>query len=375
MRIAIIEHDYPSEENLYGNVFVHVRVMEYMKAHEVVVITFHHDQDYVYEGVPVKAARSEEHANELLQDYGPDVIFIHFVLRSYIRHIIPYHNVPYFIWVHGFEALGWYRRLFNYSVKQVLSRPYLREVKENMQQLLALRGLIKHSNRQGNPKFIFVSDWMKRICETDTQTRILHSRIIPNPINVSIFSFAEKSPEARKKILLIRPFSSRKYATDLAMEAICMLSARPEFGDMEFTVVGKGIFFELQVKPLRQFKNVKLYQGFLKQPEIAELHRKHGLFLCPTRQDAQGVSMCEAMSSGLVPITSDNTAIPEFVQHHKTGFLTRSPKEIADSILELYNNPDLFAQVSKNAAAFIRSTCAIDEVISKELVYVNTYLQ
>ena len=37
----------------------------------------------------------------------------------------------------------------------------------------------------------------------------------------------------------------------------------------------------------------------------------NGIFICPTRQDAQGVSMCEAMSSGLVPITLYNTAIPE----------------------------------------------------------------
>jgi len=80
------------------------------------------------------------------------------------------------------------------------------------------------------------------------------------------------------------------------------------------------------------------------------LHDRHGVFLCPTRQDAQGVSMCEAMASGLVPITSDNTAIPEFVSDEE-GYLTRGADEIAMAIRTLDEQPQLFLEKSRKAAA------------------------
>ena len=38
----------------------------------------------------------------------------------------------------------------------------------------------------------------------------------------------------------------------------------------------------------------------------------HGVYLCPTRFDTQGVMLGEAMSSGMVTITNPVAAIPEF---------------------------------------------------------------
>ncbi len=47
----------------------------------------------------------------------------------------------------------------------------------------------------------------------------------------------------------------------------------------------------------------------------------YGVFLSPTRMDAQGVMMCEVMASGLLTISSDNTAIPEFIVDEQNGIL------------------------------------------------------
>ena len=77
--------------------------------------------------------------------------------------------------------------------------------------------------------------------------------------------------------------------------------------------------------------------------------------LIPTRQDAQGVSMCEAMSSGLVPVTSNNTAIPEYVN------------ELKDAIQEMYYSPDIFLKKSKKASQHINKICSPQKVITKEL--------
>lgn len=88
--------------------------------------------------------------------------------------------------------------------------------------------------------------------------------------------------------------------------------------------------------------------------------------LIPTRQDAQGVSMCEAMSSGLVPLTSNNTAIPEYV-YDDCGYLTNNYHELAAAIEELYYDSNLFLEKSKNASKNISELCSPKVVIKKEL--------
>ncbi len=101
-----------------------------------------------------------------------------------------------------------------------------------------------------------------------------------------------------------------------------MLSKEPFFEDMEFCFIGKGALFDKTLALLRQFKNVTIRETFLEQSEISALHKEYGIFPCPTRLDAQGVSMCEAMSSGLIPVTSGVTAIPEFV-NDEVGVLAK----------------------------------------------------
>ena len=84
--------------------------------------------------------------------------------------------------------------------------------------------------------------------------------------------------------------------------------------------------------------------------------------------DTQGVSRGEAMSSGLVPIASNCTAIPEFVDE-KCGILIppESYVELADAIEKLYNDPDLFMKLSEGAAKRVRSQCSKEHTIDKEL--------
>jgi glycosyltransferase involved in cell wall biosynthesis len=83
--------------------------------------------------------------------------------------------------------------------------------------------------------------------------------------------------------------------------------------------------------------------------------------------DSQGVSMCEAMCSGLIPVTSHSTAIPEFVTDGVSGFLTHSPSEIVAAVLTLFHSPATFSRMSAAAADEVRRKAALDIVVDKEL--------
>jgi len=77
--------------------------------------------------------------------------------------------------------------------------------------------------------------------------------------------------------------------------------------------------------------------------------------------------MCEAMCSGLVPVTSHSTAIPEFVTDGVSGFLTHRPSEIAAALLTLLRSPETFNRMSAAAADEVRRKAALDMVVDKEL--------
>jgi hypothetical protein len=103
--------------------------------------------------------------------------------------------------------------------------------------------------------------------------------------------------------------------------------------------VGKDAEKSKLFSHFRDAKNVIIKGTFLDQKSIKALHDQNGVFLAISRQDAQGVSMCEAMSSGLAIISSNNTAIPEFIPDYQGGLLSNNtPSDIANKILEIVEN-------------------------------------
>ena len=371
MRLLIIDEDYPSPTNLYGDVFAHVRVKAYKNYFEdvLVVAALKDKERYTYEGVDVICPGSVKGMHDQIVAYNPDIILIHFATHPIITGIIEKINKPYVIWVHGYEALAWYRRLFNY--KKLVD--FLYYVKGNMIQLYHYRRLIKKANKSNHIHFVFVSNWMKKIAQFDCAVRVKNYHIIPNPIDNRLFYPVTKDPSLRKRILLIRPFYSKKYATDIVTDAMVELSNMDFFEDLHFTVYGKGSTSSRMFRLFGSRKNVSIKEGFLTQQQIKQLHDEHGIFMALTRQDAQGVSMCEAMSSGLVILTSNNTAIPEFVTHRESGFVTNNdPKQVAAVIKELYENPQLFMEISKKGSEAIIDKAGVEEVTQKEVQLIRS---
>jgi L-malate glycosyltransferase len=365
MRLLIITESYPHEGNLPGDMFVHVRAKEYRKQHDVAVISYANiPASLTYEGIPVEYLSDPAQTLPKVRDFRPDAVIIHFFQPWMLDGLIRKLEAPFLVWVHGYEAMGWYRRLCNH---RFFSRNFAITVYLNTRQQIAFRRLIRDSRHLRHGHFVFVSRWLKNVVELDTFTRVPNSTVIPNPVDVSFFQFNAKSAAQRLRILILRSFHSPVYANDLSVTAIRSLALRPSFPNLSFTIVGEGPLFHSTLAPLRGLPNVEIREGALPHRSIRDLHDQHGVFLCPARQATQGVSMCEAMASGLVPITSDNTAIPEFVEHGKSGLLTRSSDDIVSAIDRIVCDPELFQRLSAGAANTIRAKCSLGDVIRTEL--------
>ncbi|MGG1634056.1 glycosyltransferase [Paenibacillus sp. NRS-1760] len=366
----VITNGYPSKNNLYNNGFVHRRVVSYLeKGHLGIVIILRPEhkilKKYEYENVIVYEGNGAN-IQQILLDNSKAKIFIHFVDIHMIKAIRSVkENFEIYVWVHGAEALSWKRRIFNLrpNIKSFLS--FLKYIYFNTKQLSFLRKLIL--NDELNIKYIFVSNWMKEILEIDTKTILNQNRyeIIPNVIDDNLFNYHRKTEKHHLKILSIRPYTSRKYANDISVKLILKLSEKSYFENLTFNFYGDGYLFNKTLRPLKQFKNVHIFKRFLNQSEISKIHREHGVFLSPTRQDAQGVSMCEAVASGLIPIVSNNTAMPEFVTKD-FGFLCNDINDFISAFDSIYNNYAEFVEKTKIGSEFMLNKCG-NHLINDEL--------
>ena len=110
--------------------------------------------------------------------------------------------------------------------------------------------------------------------------------------------------------------------------------------------------FFLKVQEYNLEKEVN-YLGVVTGGEKEIFLEESNFFILPTQyiNEGQPVSIIEAMRAGSVTIASNYRAIPEMIEHNKTGFLLKniSAKEIAGYIIYCVNNPDAYSVISKNA--------------------------
>lgn len=379
MKIIVISSAYPSADNVYGDVFVHTRLKQYRSFADVSVVGYNNflttDRDFVYEGIPAMITSSLEKFYQHIRNVDADLIIGHFIQDVYIDFLISLKK-PMIIFVHGFEVLSWRRRMMNYT-KLGDFRYLIPYIFSNRRQLNKMRALMDHAAKNQNVPihFVFVSNWLKTTVEQDFGLKVPFSHVIPNGIDTSLFSFREKTGEHRKRILLLRSFKAHNYANDISVDAILQLSKKPFFSELQFTICGEGYLFSRLTEPLKQFPNVTLQNYFIENKNIASLHSGYGIFLCPSRLDTQGVSMCEAMSSGLVPITSPIGGIPEYATDGVSSFQSLDATGVAEKIEYLFYHPEVFLQMSSAARAAIEAKCTITQTIQQEMALIQSMQQ
>lgn len=369
MKVLVITSSYPGPDLFYSDGFVHARVKSYQKYHMVKVIgvdtKLKSDRVYTHEGIGVHISADLKTFNVNLNSYDTDLIAIHFIHYSLIPLLLQVKK-PIVVFSHGFEILSWKRRIMNYS-KLTDLRYLLPYIHENRKQLSGMKALVNESNRSNTIKFVFVSSWLKGSAEKDLGENIKNSVVIPNGIDLNTFKFSQKNELHRKSFLLIRSFKAKNYANDISIEAILLLSNKSYFNSLNIDIYGEGYLFPLLTKKLEKFSNVRLHNYYLSQSEMPEVYKQHGIFLCPSRLDSQGVLMCEAMASGLVPITSPIGGILEYTENNFDSYHVLNAKEMAERIDFLFHNPKEFLSMSKQARISIEKKCQLDHTVQLEL--------
>ncbi len=368
--ILVLTKQYPAYDDLYRYGFLHTRVRAYAKAgHPVEVFRIAAkpgDPYREFENIDVVSGDTAL-LRATLESGRYKHVLVHILdtnMWSVLKDFLD--SIKVTIWAHGSEIQLWPRRAYEFvdmSPDQILRKKKLSDNRKSF-----WRTVLNHPSQ--NLSVVFVSNWLKDTTAEDMNVPLSDSRfkVIPNFVDGSIFSYNKKTIEDRKKILSVRPYSGRTYANDLTVRAILHLSTKPYFDQLIFELCGDGDDYDETTLPLKKFNNVRLSKSFLRHKEIAEKHKNYGIFLTPSRMDTQGVSRDEAMSSGLVPITTDVAAIREFLSE-QDGYIVppEDSTALADAIERAYLNPEEFLQKSMASGARIKSTLSYDNTIKREL--------
>lgn len=373
--LLISNNGLPKKNNLYRSGFVFRRLKAYrqngLKIDSFGFIEsqcldgYEHENERIYEG-------GESALLYILKKKKYKKILVHFASAE-LFYILDYYaeGIPVICWIHGYEIIKWSRRRFNYTDIEIKEKYSILE-KESDEKVSFWREVF----RRKDTCFIFVSEWLKDITYEDVGELPLNYRVIPNYIDSGLFQYSVKNEEDVYQILLIKSNKTRVYANDIAAKVILILSERDCFRKLRFHVYGDGELFRDNYEKLQEkaFPNVLISQGYLTQEEIAELHRSNGIFLSPTRQDTQGCSMCEAMSSGMVVVTNRVAAIPEYINEN-CGILCEKENawQMADAIEWLADHKEKFLELSRNAAEYMKKRCGLENTILEELKQIHDF--
>ncbi|MDE5832794.1 MAG: glycosyltransferase [Desulfovibrio sp.] len=365
----VLTNVYPAYDNLYRNAFVHSRVRLYKDRglncgvfqYNPYREEFNFDE---FEGIDI--LRSGAKALRILLESGKiKSVAVHFLTPQMWAVLKDFADrIKITIWLHGSDVQPWTRRVFNIFTPEDLERA--KAEGEARRQFWSEF----FENIPEKTRLVFVSRYMAEEVMEDYGVDIPASKysVIHNPIDTGIFRYSPKTAADRYRLLMISPFSSRKYGPHMIAPIVSKLAERPDFGRFRITIVGDGAFYEEATASLRQYTNVTLRQGYVPQAEIASLHRGHGVFICPTLWDSQGVSRGEAMASGLVPVTNRVAAIPEFVD--ESCAIIAPPDDttaMAEGIGFLVDNPEAYLNMSEAAAARAVSQLEAQKITDQEL--------
>lgn len=139
-----------------------------------------------------------------------------------------------------------------------------------------------------------------------------------------------------------------------------------------FLIVGDGIDREKITHLIEKdgLSGEVLMLGALSEDLKSQIYRASDLFVLPTLYEGFGIVFVEAMVCGL-PIVSTNVgAVPEVVGPAGLLVEPKNPEALAQAIIKVFNNPDLYKDLKDNAVK-LGSSYNWDRLIVE---YENVYL-
>jgi len=196
---------------------------------------------------------------------------------------------------------------------------------------------------------ICVSEYEKSLIEA-SGVGVKHFEVVPNGVDTIRFKLDKRSPnelEGNPTVLYVGRLGAHKGIDTLIEAAPLVLEKIPE---AKFVIAGPGNSSEFEVQSSALKDEIK-FLGEVSEEEKIALMQRASVFVLPSRSEAFGITVIEAMAAGCPVVVSDLPALTEIVKHKRTGlvFPVNDEKLLASQIIKLLSNQDLGQQLSSNA--------------------------
>ena len=195
--------------------------------------------------------------------------------------------------------------------------------------------------------------------------------ITPFGVDVNKFKFERKKIEEDKVILGSIKKLEKKYGIEYAIKAIDIIVKQNSILDIEYHIYGEGSQ-EAFLKDLTINLGLEEYIFFhkrIKNTEVPSKLREFDFFIAPSILDSEsfGVSVVEAMATGVPVIASDVDGFREVLDYGYCGEIVEreKPIEIAKSIIKLIENENLRNKYSVVARERVEKLYSWDQNVNK----------
>jgi len=117
--------------------------------------------------------------------------------------------------------------------------------------------------------------------------------------------------------------------------------------------------------------NLKIVLNKFEKEEFIKTTENSDIFLFPSIRESFGIVALEAMSQGLILISSETKGVLEFLNHNENGFVVKNKDELVNTIIKIYSTDQKDVRRIRNNARKTAEKYS-SENLNKDLI--NLYL-
>lgn len=214
-----------------------------------------------------------------------------------------------------------------------------------------------HAFIQGQDGIVVV-DWRDQKWVKEYFNKNAH--VVRTGLDIEQFPYRERIPPQNKKIRLLATgiFLTHRRFED-GIEAAHALKEKGY--DAALSIIGnseadKRYYQKIKnkIKEL-ELENSVFLRGVVTEEDLLASYYDHDIFIFPNHLQSWGLAVFEAMATGMPVIVSKSAGASEVLTDRENAFLIdpKSPKQIADAIAAIIDNPDTYSHLSKNGRDFV----------------------
>jgi len=188
----------------------------------------------------------------------------------------------------------------------------------------------------------------KKAAEELEKNKIKNVKVLSNGINFKLFNSAKCSKDLKQKKLVYFGRLSFEKNIEVLIEILALLEETALL-----TIIGSGPA-EKKLKEKAEEKGLQdrvVFTGALKGKDLVKKVAESNVFITAATMETQGLTIAEAMATGMPCVGADKMAVPETIKEEFNGFLFEpfNAGEAAAKINKLFSDKKLYEKLSLNA--------------------------